>query len=102
MQLPLVDKHYIGSKSKDGNLYFFEGDVYHAKDDFWGDRKGNVYIATEKGFKRLNYIKGVGYLDNDGNPNYDGSSGTFSSYAISSRKYEKLGNIHIDTNFLKD
>lgn len=103
LQLPLVDKHYIGAanrKSKD--LYFFEGDVYHSKDEFWGNKKGNVYIATGKSFKRLNYIKGIGYVNTEGDPNYDGSEGSFSSYAITGYKYEKMGNIHIDINFLKD
>lgn len=100
LHLHYVDKHYISKQSKD--LIFYEGDTYHSKDDFWGNKKGNVYVATGNCFKRLNYIRGVGYVDGDGKPNYDGSDGSFTSYAIAGYKYEKMGNIHIDINFLKD
>ena len=40
LHLPYVDKHYLSKESKD--LRFYEGDVYHSKDEYWGNKDSRI------------------------------------------------------------
>lgn len=102
--LEKVDSHYIADpkKGKTRDLIFYEGDIYHAKDNYWGNKKGNVYVAEKDGFKRLLYTKGVGYVDGKGRPNYDEEGGKYSSYVVAGYDFIKMGNIHLNDAVLKD
>lgn len=92
-----VDGEYRDGK----DFYIFEGDIYFSYDNFWGNKKGNVYVAHDGKIKRLLYVKGKGYLKNN-EPNIDDEDSSFSTYAVFRSEYIYMGNAKIDINFLND
>lgn len=107
--LTLVDE--INKKPNDNgvveSMKVYDGDMFTTYDDFWGDKRSNIYVAelSENGYvsyKRLLYIKGKGYLKKNGELNYDLDS-SFSSYAVTGQaNYDKIGNRYLDVSMLKD
>ena len=91
-----VDDYYSNSKT----INIYEGDVFDTHDQFWNNKKGNVYCVMNGKIRRLLYTKGKGYLHGD-KINIDGD-GSYTSYACCGKNSTYLGNINVDYNFLKD
>ena len=87
------------SNSYSPNLTVFQGDIFDTHDKFYGT-KSNIYVAQENGvFKKLLYIKGLGYIHNN-KLNYEDDS--YNSYALTFNSFSKIGNIYEDISFLSD
>ena len=107
-----IDARTLESRGSSGNdrISYFEGDivfVYGNPTDrifySWINSDAGVYVATPDGWKKLLYVPGRGYLDKDGNPEYEDDK-NYSDYKISKsgNGYRFVGNIHKDISVLVD
>lgn len=92
---------------------YFEGDIYflyrNPTDRVFYDWFSNgddtgVYIATEKGWRKLLYTPGRGYIDRDEDVEYIDDEHYYSDYKLeaSGKKFHYVGNIHHDISVLVD
>jgi hypothetical protein len=94
----LVESFYENSKT----WLIFDGDIFTTsiKDIWFESERGEVFVATKDGYRRLLYTKGRGYVRN-GKPDYDEKFR--SNYALTSKdKFRYVGNIYADLSFLID
>lgn len=107
-----IDARTLESRSSSGNdrVSYFEGDivfVYGNPTDrifySWINSDAGVYVATPDGWRKLLYVPGRGYLDKNGNPEYEDDK-NYSDYKISKtgNGYRFVGNIHKDMSVLMD
>lgn len=97
--------------SKSVKIPYYDGDivfVYGKKSDsysYFSDREDmGVYVATEKeGFRKLLYVPKRGYVDRNGDLEYE-DDGHWSEYKISGsgKNFKIVGNIHKDMSVLVD
>lgn len=90
----------------EGDIYFLYGDVADRMFYSWysrGDEAG-VYIATEKGWRKLLYTSGRGYVDKRGVVEYEDDDHFYSNYKLekSGMKFQYVGNIHCDSRVLRE
>lgn len=90
----------------EGDIYFLHGDVgdrvfYNYYD--CGDESG-VYIATKDGWRKLLYTPGRGYIDREGEIEYDDDKHFYSDYKMqhSGMKFRYIGNIHNSMSVLRE
>ena len=93
------------------HLDYFEGDIYFLYGDpsdrifyDWyshGDDVG-VYIATDKGWRKLLYTPSRGYIDNKGCVQFMDEKHFYSNYMLeaSGKKFQYVGNLHCDASVL--
>ncbi len=91
----------------DGDIVFVFGDptdtywrsYYHSNDE-------GVYLATDRGFRKLLYTPGRGYIDNKGNVQFEDEENFYNEHIIQglcdSRDWRIVGNIHDNMNVLVD
>jgi len=98
-----------GGRGED-RINYFEGDivfVYGNPTDrifySWIDSDAGVYIATPDGWRKLLYVPGRGYLDKNGEPEFEDDK-HYSDYKITKtgNGYLFVGNIHKDISVLMD
>lgn len=90
----------------EGDIYFLYGDPTDRVFYDWyshGDDAG-VYIATEKGWRKLLYTPGRGYINRDGEVEFVDDEHFYSNYMLeaSGKKFQYVGNIHHDLSVLID
>lgn len=88
----------------EGDIYFLYGDVGDRIFYDWyshGDDAG-VYIATDKGWRKLLYTPSRGYIDNKGCIQFMDEDHFYSNYMLeaSGKKFLYVGNIHCDGSVL--
>lgn len=104
---------YLGELKRNDNdkrVPYFEGDIVFLYGDP-GDRvfydyyrtDAGVYIATDEGWRKLQYVRGRGYLGKDGEPEYENDN-HYTDYKIEDhgRGFRFVGNIHKDSGVLVD
>ena len=82
----------------EGDIYFLFGDPTDRIFYDWyshGDDAG-VYVATEKGWRKLLYTPGRGYVGKDGELEFVDDKHFYSDYMLeaSGKKFQYVGNIH--------
>jgi hypothetical protein len=82
----------------EGDIYFLFGDP---TDRIFYDRFSNgddagVYVATDKGWRKLLYTPGRGYVGKDGELEFVDDKHFYSNYMLeaSGKKFQYVGNIH--------
>jgi hypothetical protein len=78
----------------------FDGDVFSTRDDLssFDKKDGDLYLCTNRVYKKLLYTKGKGFLRN-GQPDIDDDD--CNHYAATLRdSFIKIGNIYADASFL--
>lgn len=100
-----ISKFYEGfntSNSKQKELKVYDGDFFTTNDNYWRDKKSNIYVVLNGKVHRLNYILGKGYLNSKYRLNIDDEQ-TYSSHVITGcETWKHIGNIYQDLVFLKD
>ncbi len=90
----------------EGDIYFLYGDPTDRVFYDWFSHGGDagVYIATEKGWRKLLYTPGRGYIDKNGDVEYVDDDHFCSNYMLeaSGKKFQYVGNIHHDLSVLVD
>ena len=93
--------------------HYFEGDIYFLYADptdrifyDWyshGDDAG-VYLATDKGWCKLLYTPGRGYIDNKGHLQFMDEQKFYSNHMLeaSGKGFRYIGNIHQDSSVLRE
>ena len=104
---------YLGklrSGRQDKEYPYFEGDIVFLYGDptdrvfyDWYRTDAGVYLATNEGWRKLQYVRGRGYLGKDGEPEYENDK-HFSDYKLEDygRGFRFVGNIHKDATVLVD
>lgn len=104
---------YLGklrSGRQDKEYPYFEGDIVFLYGDptdrvfyDWYRTDAGVYLATNEGWWKLQYVRGRGYLGKDGKPEYENDK-HFSDYKLEDygRGFRFVGNIHKDATVLVD
>lgn len=94
-------------------VQYYEGDIYflygnptdHVFYDWLtnGDSTG-VYLATKKGWRKLLYVPGRGYINRKGEIEYVDDKHYYSDHKLedSGKKFHYVGNIHHDISVLVD
>ena len=104
-QLDQLDTGELDSNRNRIMVDYYEGDIYFLFGDptdrifyDWyshGDDAG-VYVATEKGWRKLLYTPGRGYVGKDGELEFVDDKHFYSNYMLeaSGKKFQYVGNIH--------
>lgn len=92
------NRHRIMVDYYEGDIYFLFGDPTDRIFYDWyshGDDAG-VYVATEKGWRKLLYTPGRGYVGKDGELEFVDGITFYSNYKLeaSGKKFQYVGNIH--------
>jgi len=103
------------TQKKEVRIPYFDGDIIfvysNPADEFhysYYDSKKNsgVYLATKEGFLKLLYTPGRGYVDGDGDIQYEDDEHHYSEYKIQgfcdAQRWRVVGNIHNDDSILYD
>ena len=87
----------------EGDIFFLHLNPYDSLFDIWHTDDCGVFLATDRGFVKLLYTQGRGYIDKDGRPNID-EQHHYSDYMLngSSKVFDIVGNIHKDKSVLVD
>lgn len=107
--------------NSDKRLNVYDGDVFVSYNEgkynnYWNRPNENgVYVAHDGAYRRLLYTYGRGYINGDERPNTadDGDKDNDDVFTFDSHRYSKyiltlnhtfrrIGNIHVDINFLKE
>lgn len=94
-------------------IHYFEGDIYFLYGDptdrmfyDWYSCGGSagVYVATEKGWRKLLYTPGRGYIDKKGNVEYVDDKSFFSNYKLeqAGMGFLYVGNMNYDKRVLRE
>lgn len=90
----------------DGDIYFLFGDpTDHVFYDWYSrGQKAGVYVATEKGWRKLLYTPGRGYLNKNGEIEYVDEKHFYSDYLLeqSGMGFQYIGNINYDIRVLRE
>ena len=90
----------------EGDIYFLYGDIGDRIFYSWYDRgdEAGVYVATKKGWRKLLYTAGRGYVDKHGVVEYEDDEHFYSNYKLeqSGMKFQYIGNIHCDDRVLRE
>lgn len=90
----------------DGDIYFLFGDPTDRVFYDWISKGGNagVYMATDKGWRKLLYTPGRGYVDKKGEPDYVDDKHFFSDYMLeqSGMGFKYVGNVRYDWKVLAE
>lgn len=90
------------SYTADKNKNYYEGDIFSAQDSFFDENKHSIFIAIDSGFRKLAYVKGLGYLNSEGDLNYFDKT-SYNHYVVSKHVGVKfIGNIITHSHFLRD
>lgn len=108
-----LDKLHLDKNGGRQEVPYFDGDIYFLYGnptdrifyDWWshGDDSG-VYVATEKGWLKLLYTPGRGYIDKDGKLQYVDEKQRYSDYMLegSGKDCHYVGNIYDNLSVLKE
>ena len=90
-------------KKYSGDIFFLHLNPYDRLFDIWHTDDCGVFLATDRGFVKLLYTQGRGYIDKDGRPNID-EQHRYSNYMLNgtSKIFDIVGNIHKDISVLVD
>lgn len=100
----------LESRLTDKKILYFDGDivfVYGSPTDRifydWYRSDAGVYLATKEGWRKLQYVRGRGYLNKEGEPEFENEK-KYTNYKIhdSGRTFRHVGNIHKDASVLID
>ena len=103
----------LNENNRNKKIAYYEGDIYFLFNDpfdrifyDWyshGDDAG-VYIATDKGWRKLLYTPGRGYLDKKGELDFVDGKHFYSDYMLeaSGKDFKYIGNIHCDASVLSE
>lgn len=104
---------YLGElehNNNDKRVPYFEGDIVFLYGDpedrifyDWYCTDAGVYLATDKGWRKLQYVPHRGYLGKDGEPEYENDN-HYTDHKIEDhgRGFRFVGNIHKDPAVLID
>jgi len=104
-QLDQLDTGEVDSNRKRIMVDYYEGDIYFLFGDptdrifydwiFHGDDAG-VYVATDKGWRKLLYTPSRGYVGKDGELDFVDDKHFYSNHMLEAlgKKYQYVGNIH--------
>lgn len=87
----------------DGDIVFLFGDPGDRVFYDWYRTDAGVYIATDEGWRKLQYVRGRGYLNKDGEPEYENNN-HYTDYKFEDlgRNFRFVGNIYKDPAVLID
>lgn len=98
------------NRNRREKFHYFEGDIYMLYGDptdrvfyDWSHAKDSgVYVATEKGWRRLLYTPTRGYVERDGELSFVDDKHFYSDYMLeaSGKGFLYVGNIHNDISVL--
>lgn len=90
----------------DGDIYFLFGDVTDRIFYDWYSRGGEagVYVATADGWRKLLYTPGRGYINKDGEVEYEDDKHFYSDYKLeqSGMSFKYVGNIYYNPFVLRE
>ena len=104
---------YLGElhRSEEEKRYqYYDGDIVFLYSDpgdrvfyDWYRTDAGVYLATDEGWRKLQYVRGRGYLNKDGEPEYENDN-HYTDYKIEDlgRNFRFVGNIYKDPAVLID
>lgn len=100
----IADREHI--QYFDGDIYFLYGDVTDRIFYDWysmGNDAG-VYVATKDGWRKLLYIPGRGYINKQGEIEYEDDEHFYSDYKLekSGMKFQYVGNTNFDCAVLME
>lgn len=87
----------------EGDIVFLYGDPTDRVFYDWYRSDAGVYLATADGWRKLQYIRGKGYLNKDSEPEYENEN-CYTNYKLeaSGKSFRIVGNIHKDVSVLID
>lgn len=87
----------------DGDIVFLYGDPGDRVFYDWYRTDSGVYLATDEGWRKLQYVRGRGYLNKEGEPEYENDN-HYTDYKIEDlgRNFRFVGNIYKDPAVLLD
>lgn len=103
----LGELHRDGEEKKypyyDGDIVFLYGDPGDRVFYDWYRTDAGVYLATDEGWRKLQYVRGRGYLNKDGEPEFENDN-HYTDYKIEDlgRNFRFVGNIYKDPAVLID
>lgn len=95
-------------RGQDKKVPYYEGDVVFVYGDptdrvfyDWYRTDAGVYLATSEGWRKLQYVRGRGYVDKNGEPEFENEN-RYSEHKISDfgRHCRIVGNIHKELSVL--
>lgn len=104
---------YLGELSihgRDKKVPYYDGDivfVYGEPTDRvfydWYRTDAGVYLATSEGWRKLQYVRGRGYVDKNGEPEFENEN-RYTEHKINNfgRRFRYVGNIHKDCGVLME
>lgn len=103
----LGELHRYGEEKRhpyyDGDIVFLYSDPGDRVFYDWYRTDAGVYLATDEGWRKLQYVPHRGYLGKDGEPEYENDN-HYTDYKIEDhgRGFRFIGNIHKDSGVLVD
>lgn len=103
----LGELHRSGEEKRyqyyDGDIVFLYGDPGDRVFYDWYCTDAGVYLATDEGWRKLQYVRGRGYLNKEGEPWYENDN-HYTDYKIEDlgRNFRFVGNIYKDPAVLID
>lgn len=87
----------------DGDVVFLYGEPGDRVFYDWYRTDAGVYLATDEGWRKLQYVRGRGYLNKEGEPEYENDN-HYTDYKIEDlgRNFRFVGNIYKDPAVLID
>ena len=87
----------------DGDIVFLYGDPEDRVFYDWYRTDAGVYLATDEGWRKLQYVRGRGYLNKEGEPEYENDN-HYTDYKIEDLglNFRFVGNIYKDPAVLID
>ena len=85
----------------DGDIIFVYGQVTNPFFYDWYRSDAGVYLATRRGWRKLKYVRGRGYLDKNGDPEFENElCSSNSKVSDFGRKFRYIGNLYKDNSVL--
>ena len=111
--LDMLDTDEIDSNRNRVKVDYYEGDIYFLFNDptdrifyDWWSHGGDagVYVATDKGWRKLLYTPGRGYINKEGELDFVDDKHFYSNYMLeaSGKKFQYVGNVHHDKSVLRE
>ena len=85
----------------DGDIIFVYGKVSDRLFYDWYRTDAGVYLATRRGWRKLKYVRGRGYLDKNGEPEFENES-CYNNSKVNDfgRGFRYIGNLYKDNSVL--
>lgn len=85
----------------DGDIIFVYGKVSDRLFYDWYRTDAGVYLATRRGWRKLKYVRGRGYLDKNGDPEFENES-CYNNSKVNDfgRAFRYIGNLYKDNSVL--